>query len=211
MMRQLGSCMIGVFSVLAGGCAASEDVGGATSQIAVRGIDDGRVVVAVDDPDEGAGDTDRLYVLTPWTAGGRLADLTFDGFADFDGTSLVLSDATGAIVAELTAEPASIQRDDAAKVFAGASLVEQIGTLPEIDEQPPIDMIYELDPDEDCESGGVGSSSCSVDGCSVTCAAGYYACCDTDWINECGCRKNPPTIHDHTPLPGPTPTAPVIR
>lgn len=30
-----------------------------------------------------------------------------------------------------------------------------------------------------CESGGEGSSSCSVGSCSVSCNAGFYACCNT--------------------------------
>lgn len=48
-----------------------------------------------------------------------------------------------------------------------------------------------------CHSGGVGSTSCSAESgslggggsCSVTCSAGYYACCD-DTKNECKCIKS---------------------
>lgn len=29
----------------------------------------------------------------------------------------------------------------------------------------------------DCTSGGSGSTSCSISGCSVSCGSGYYACC----------------------------------
>lgn len=54
-----------------------------------------------------------------------------------------------------------------------------------------------------CSSGGEGSTGCSasaelnIDGtggktsCSVTCGAGYYACCNS-WENKCQCRKNQP-------------------
>lgn len=41
-------------------------------------------------------------------------------------------------------------------------------------------------PNNDCESGGWGSSSCSLggSGCSVSCIAGYYACCNP---GNCDC------------------------
>lgn len=51
--------------------------------------------------------------------------------------------------------------------------------------------------DEDCSSGGEGSSSCSVagsvgnvksNGCSVTCESGYYACCN-DSSFKCSCKS----------------------
>lgn len=46
-----------------------------------------------------------------------------------------------------------------------------------------------------CVSGGVGATSCSLSGnlgpagagCSVSCASGYYACCN---LNGCGCIDN---------------------
>jgi len=48
----------------------------------------------------------------------------------------------------------------------------------------------------DCDSGGPGSSQCSAtyggDGCSVTCQAGYYACCERGGIltaSECYCVR----------------------
>ena len=48
-----------------------------------------------------------------------------------------------------------------------------------------------------CNSGGVGSSSCSVEQgfpttqvCSVSCNAGYYACCNTTSFT-CTCKANP--------------------
>lgn len=45
-----------------------------------------------------------------------------------------------------------------------------------------------------CTSGGVGSSQCSIDewsnvACSVTCNAGYYACCNSK-VTKCYCCKN---------------------
>lgn len=59
-----------------------------------------------------------------------------------------------------------------------------------------------LPPDDDggandctkCSSGGAGSSQCSIDewpgvGCSVTCNAGYYACCNSKTV-KCYCCKN---------------------
>lgn len=45
-----------------------------------------------------------------------------------------------------------------------------------------------------CDAGGPGSTSCSVScggtnhGCSVTCASGYYACCDCGFlVSSCTC------------------------
>ncbi len=42
-----------------------------------------------------------------------------------------------------------------------------------------------------CTSGGVGSTGCSVDGCSVTCRDGYYACCKENNLltDTCKCIK----------------------
>lgn len=44
-----------------------------------------------------------------------------------------------------------------------------------------------------CASGGPGSESCSLTGgvgCSVTCSAGYYACCNWDGgIGSCFCAS----------------------
>lgn len=40
-----------------------------------------------------------------------------------------------------------------------------------------------------CNSGGHGSTSCSVNGCSVSCSTGYYACCSTSGPN-CYCNPN---------------------
>ncbi len=49
-----------------------------------------------------------------------------------------------------------------------------------------------------CTSGGIGSSGCSTEGtlnaCSVTCNAGYYACCDDNRM-KCYCVPNPPVQH----------------
>lgn len=52
----------------------------------------------------------------------------------------------------------------------------------------------------ECTSGGAGSTSCSIDeplnGCSVTCGAGYYSCCMSS-VTRCVCVQNgnePPTI-----------------
>jgi len=50
-----------------------------------------------------------------------------------------------------------------------------------------------------CDSGGIGSNQCSVtdgtlaggSGCSVTCNAGYYACCVSDNV-VCNCKAVPP-------------------
>lgn len=46
------------------------------------------------------------------------------------------------------------------------------------------------DTQENCTSGGTGSTSCSVNdvwsGCSVSCGVGYYACCVGD-SNTCSC------------------------
>ena len=44
-----------------------------------------------------------------------------------------------------------------------------------------------------CNSGGAGSSSCSCCGCSVTCAAGYYSCCNPELVAKdpgCKCKPN---------------------
>lgn len=56
---------------------------------------------------------------------------------------------------------------------------------------------YDKPEPRECDSGGNGSSQCSVDseilgvstGCSVTCNSGYYACCD-DGNSTCKCFKN---------------------
>lgn len=42
-----------------------------------------------------------------------------------------------------------------------------------------------------CQSGGAGSSSCSSDGCSVSCSAGYTACCTYGVIPACRCSNKP--------------------
>lgn len=47
-----------------------------------------------------------------------------------------------------------------------------------------------------CAGGGSGSTSCSVSGggssCSVTCASGYYSCCNTLYNGvTCKCYRNP--------------------
>lgn len=39
--------------------------------------------------------------------------------------------------------------------------------------------------EEECFSGGPGSSGCSVSTCSVSCKGGYYACCHA--TNGCSC------------------------
>ncbi len=50
---------------------------------------------------------------------------------------------------------------------------------------------------EKCSSGGAGSTQCSIDGafetggCSITCTAGYYACCKSSSIT-CNCVKIKP-------------------
>lgn len=41
-----------------------------------------------------------------------------------------------------------------------------------------------------CNSGGEGSSSCSIDGCSVSCDLGYYACCNHGLPDSCKCIKD---------------------
>ena len=38
-----------------------------------------------------------------------------------------------------------------------------------------------------CQSGGVGSVSCSVSRCSVTCEQGYYSCCNNNAEPPCRC------------------------
>lgn len=40
-----------------------------------------------------------------------------------------------------------------------------------------------------CNSGGEGSSSCSIDGCFVSCDPGYYACCNHGLPDSCKCIK----------------------
>ncbi len=44
-----------------------------------------------------------------------------------------------------------------------------------------------------CTAGGFGSTSCTITvgpmSCSVTCAAGFYACCGA---GGCGCVQNAP-------------------
>jgi len=55
-------------------------------------------------------------------------------------------------------------------------------------------LIKKVSPDNDkvCTSGGEGATSCSIDdpfsGCSVSCASGYYACCESS-NNTCRCVK----------------------
>jgi len=55
-------------------------------------------------------------------------------------------------------------------------------------------------PEHDCDSGGTGSTSCSLSGCtalfgtspgcSVSCKPGYYSCCYCDMgTSNCGCYK----------------------
>ncbi len=47
------------------------------------------------------------------------------------------------------------------------------------------------DCDQSCDAGGVGATSCSLSGsCSVTCGAGYYACCQWGFPDTCGCCPN---------------------
>jgi hypothetical protein len=55
-----------------------------------------------------------------------------------------------------------------------------------------IELMYATD---DCTSGGVGSSECSItegaivsNSCSVKCNAGYYACCSSS-TTSCKCKK----------------------
>jgi hypothetical protein len=38
----------------------------------------------------------------------------------------------------------------------------------------------------DCQAGGIGSTSCSLNQCSVSCPPGQYSCCNAD-----GCRCYP--------------------
>lgn len=62
-----------------------------------------------------------------------------------------------------------------------------------------LDFYYQEDAaPASCDSGGIGSSSCSVSdnniSCSVSCMSGYYACCKhTSWIppqdQSCKCHK----------------------
>lgn len=64
-------------------------------------------------------------------------------------------------------------------------------TLPKAGEVEP----NETNPKNPCTSGGGGATQCSIDGafgtgCSVTCSAGYYACCDDNKV-VCYCVKNP--------------------
>lgn len=42
-----------------------------------------------------------------------------------------------------------------------------------------------------CNSGGPGSKSCSSYQCSVTCDAGYYACCQTAGGGHANCHCYP--------------------
>lgn len=58
------------------------------------------------------------------------------------------------------------------------------------------EILAQADTDE-CQSGGVGSSSCSVTcgainyGCSVTCVTGYYACCNCGiFVAICDCIED---------------------
>ncbi|MEQ8904910.1 hypothetical protein [Ekhidna sp.] len=46
--------------------------------------------------------------------------------------------------------------------------------------------------DDDCDAGGVGSSGCSTDDCSVDCRAGYYSCCEeNNMVNDkCYCKQD---------------------
>lgn len=47
---------------------------------------------------------------------------------------------------------------------------------------------------ESCNSGGEGSTSCSISvlsvECSVTCGNGYYSCCSLTRVPSCGCIPN---------------------
>jgi hypothetical protein len=45
--------------------------------------------------------------------------------------------------------------------------------------------------DQRCSSGGVGATSCSGRDCSVSCMAGYYACCNLELLGACKCYKMP--------------------
>ncbi len=46
------------------------------------------------------------------------------------------------------------------------------------------------DCEETCDSGGTGSTSCSISGCSASCSEGYHACCQYGSPNTCGCCEN---------------------
>lgn len=56
----------------------------------------------------------------------------------------------------------------------------------------PSTRISVVKPNFACDSGGQGSSGCSAggNGCSVSCAAGYYSCCiGTGSTSNCSCVK----------------------
>lgn len=48
--------------------------------------------------------------------------------------------------------------------------------------------------DQTCASGGVGATSCSGSGCSVSCMEGYWACCNLDLLGGCKCYKMPGSV-----------------
>ncbi|WP_374402131.1 hypothetical protein [Flavobacterium sp.] len=70
-----------------------------------------------------------------------------------------------------------------------------------IEEQPSIfKYLEDADAGTSCDSGGTGSTSCSVSsggsgqstGCSVSCQSGYYSCCNKGGlftVNSCKCVK----------------------
>ena len=64
---------------------------------------------------------------------------------------------------------------------AGLTLDQAVGGGKMLSVDPP-----------DCNSGGEGSTSCSITGCSVTVGTGYYACCYTDETGaHCVAVENP--------------------
>lgn len=52
-------------------------------------------------------------------------------------------------------------------------------------------VAYEAECGQGCSSGGQGSSACSINGCSVECQSGYFACCKQATLN-CICCERPP-------------------
>lgn len=69
--------------------------------------------------------------------------------------------------------------------YSNASSINLSGNLPPLGAETNV-----ASGGSKCTSGGVGSSSCSTEGtlngCSVTCMAGYYACCDDNRM-KCYC------------------------
>ena len=81
------------------------------------------------------------------------------------------------------------QSDVGTEIFATRGLSFFQSNTPR--EKKAMVAMFSQNPVEGCQSGGVGAVSCSHSNmgrtCKVSCAAGYFACCNTGENNPCLC------------------------